>query len=88
MHANSEPSIYPVTLINKRTLFKSGSLFLNVTYKPISSALIYNDWPLKLNNPGNKFEFFNENLMNAFRDDCQFGYLTVELSSMHIPLMS
>ena len=36
----------------------------------------------------NKYEFFNENLANEFKDDCQFGRLSVELVALQIPLLS
>ena len=35
----------------------------------------------------NKFEFFNDHLANEFKDDCQFGFLSMELDSLTIPAM-
>ena len=35
----------------------------------------------------NKFEYINDHLKNEFKDDCQFGYLTMELQTLAIPLM-
>ena len=34
-----------------------------------------------------KFEFFNDQLTNDFKDQCQFGYLDIELGSLDIPPM-
>ena len=35
-----------------------------------------------------KYEYINDHLQNEFKDDCQFGYLTFELTTLTIPLMS
>ena len=53
--------------------------------------LLCSDWANNLLEASclkNKFEFFNENLANEFKDDCKFGQLCVELTSLQIPYMS
>lgn len=91
MHATGEPPIYPLTIRSSRGQFEAGTLFLNMKYSALSKNLLQPDWAnrlLEASNLENKFEFFNDNLANEFKDDCQFGQLTVELVSLKIPLMT
>ena len=69
---DADEEFYPVTLRDKRTGFEAGTLLLKVNYKPIESKLLSPDWPrqLKTGAISNKFEFFNDNLANEFKDDC------------------
>lgn len=54
-------------------------------YTALSKDLLQPNWTnnlLEASKLSNKFEFFNDNLANSFKDDCQFGVLTVELRSL------
>ena len=79
-----------MTLKDKRTGFEAGTLFIKINYKSIDEKLLSPNWSDKLVGPkqlDNKYEFFNDNLANEFKDDCQFGSLTLELDSLSIPAM-
>ena len=87
---DADEELYPVTLKDKKTGFESGTLFIKISYKPIDKSLLDAAWTNKLlaaQHLDNKFEYFNDNLANEFKDDCQFGFLTLELGQLFIPQM-
>jgi len=56
----------------------------------MDTALLSPAWPEKVRSAGqlsDKYEFFNDFLTNEFKDDCQFGFLKMELDSLTIPPM-
>lgn len=62
-----------MTLKDKRTGFEAGTLFIKISYKPIDKNLLDATWSAKLQAASrleNKFEYFNDNLANEFKDDC------------------
>jgi len=74
--------------MNKQQM--QGTLFFTTTYQPIEISLVNRTWPTNLNVADalpDKYEFFNDHLTNEFKDTCQFGYLTVELDGLKIPMM-
>lgn len=86
--SGSEGALFPVTVM--KAAFVVGEVFLSFKYKPIDEALLRPKWSTNLKEASqldDKFEFFNEQLKNDFKDDCQFGYLSIELARLNIPLM-
>ena len=86
-----DEEIYPVTLKNPRTGLQAGTIFFKLNYKPIDEKLVNPAWKGYLKEASkldNKYEYFNDHLQNEFKDDCQFGYLSLELETLSIPLMS
>jgi hypothetical protein len=83
-------TVYPLTLSEEG--HKIGSVFLTAEYWPIDHKLIDTMWTANLMDASSpqfdKYEFFNDNLTNEFKDTCQFGHLSLELDSLLIPLMS
>jgi hypothetical protein len=68
-----------------------GTVELHMNFKAIDKGLLQPDWAKNLRVSSmleNKYEFFNDNLANEFKDDCQFGKLYVSLRSLYIPMMS
>ena len=87
---DADEELYPVTLKDKRTGFEAGTLFVKINYKPIEKELLTDQWPDNLKAAAhleNKFEYFNDHLANEFKDDCQFGSLSMELETLSIPAM-
>ena len=87
---DADEELYPITLKDKRTQFEAGTLFVKIAYKPIQEDLLAIGWSDNLmigSHLENKFEFFNDPLANEFKDDCQFGFLGMELDSLTIPAM-
>lgn len=87
---DADEELYPVTLTDKKTGFQAGTLFIKIAYRPMDSGLLDPTWGNKLQAAShleNKYEYFNDNLANDFKDDCQFGYLQMELDSLQIPAM-
>ena len=75
---DADEELYPVTLKDKKTGFENGTLFIKINYKPMDKSLLSSTWPDKMRSAQqlkDKFEFFNDQLANEFKDDCQFGYL-------------
>ena len=75
---DADEELYPVTLKDKKTGFENGTLFIKINYKPMDKSLLSSTWPDKMHSAQqlkDKFEFFNDQLANEFKDDCQFGYL-------------
>lgn len=88
--SDEDEELYPITLRDPRTGFEAGTLFVKIEYKPIDEKLLDISWADNLkagSHLDNKFEFFNDHLTNEFKDDCQFGYLAMELESLNIPEM-
>jgi len=59
---------------------KIGTVFITTEYQPINTQLLHPDWVKNLKEASqleDKFEFFNDFLTNEFKDQVQFGYLTV-----------
>ena len=70
---DKDEEIYPVTLINPRTLLQAGTIFFKLNYKPIDSALVNPAWEKDLlvaSKLENKYEYINDHLKNEFKDDC------------------
>lgn len=83
--------IHPCTLVNKGTSFECGTVFLRFRYTPVSPSLFNEEWKKNVksaNQLENKFEFFNDNLANAFKDDCQFGSLRLDLTTVSLPMLA
>lgn len=61
-------------------------------YEALDSNLLNQTWPNALRGPkkmlDSKYEFFNEQLANEFKDDCQFGFLSLELTNVAIPKLT
>ena len=82
--------LYPVTLMDPKTNFRFGTLFLKLNYRALDNSLVNPAWTdhlLEASKLQNKYEYINDHLQNEFKDDCQFGFLAVELSSLSIPMM-
>ena len=80
-----DEEIFPVTLTDPKTRFQSGTIFLKLNYTPIDINLVNPAWVdslLEASKLQNKFEFINDHLQNEFKDDCQFGFLSMELASL------
>ena len=88
---DADEEFYPVTLTDKRTGFQAGTLMIKINYKPIQKNLLVATWADKLLSESallDKYEFFNDQLANEFKDDCQFGYLSFALNTLTIPAMA
>lgn len=54
-------------------------------------TLLRPNWQAKLKSAEqakDKFEFFNDNLKNLFKDEVQFGVLKLDLAKVVIPLLA
>ena len=48
-------------------------MFIKINYKPMDKSLLSSAWPDKMRSAKqlkDKFEFFNDQLANEFKDDC------------------
>lgn len=85
---NDTKCILPITLSDKASGLSTGTIFVQFRFIPLDAKLLHENWPSKLleaSKMENKYEFFNDNLSNTFKDFCQFGYVQLELIDLKIP---
>ena len=62
---DTDEELYPVTLIDPKTNFRFGTLFLKLNYRPLDSSLMNPAWTdhlLEASKLLNKYEYINDHL--------------------------
>lgn len=87
MTSFDEGSVTALHIYNKKLNKVVGMVYLRLKYEPMSIELLDEEWLLELKMPQqiDKYNYFNDFLVNEFKNACHFGYLEVELIELHIP---